>query len=38
MIFHSIDFELCYDDKKYIRETYLTDRFARKNLKEEPLY
>ena len=38
MIFHTIDFELSDDDKQYIRDTYLTDRFARKNKKEEPLY
>ena len=30
MIFHSIDFELSDDDKQYIRDTYITDRFARK--------
>ena len=37
MIFHSIDFELSDDDKQYIRDTYLTDRFARK-YKEETQY
>ena len=38
MIFHTIDFELSDDDKKYIRETYLTDRFTRRNKSEQPLY
>ena len=38
MIFHSIDFELSDDDKQYIRDTYLTDRFTRKTLKDKPLY
>ena len=38
MIFHSIDFELSDDDKQYIRDTYLTDRFTRKTLKNKPLY
>ena len=34
MIFHSIDFELSDDDKQYIRDTYITDRFARKKWKK----
>tara|TARA_B000000557_G_scaffold159485_1_gene129267 strand:+ start:86 stop:661 length:576 start_codon:yes stop_codon:yes gene_type:complete len=34
MIFHSIDFELSDDDKQYIRDTYLTERFARKRYKK----
>ena len=38
MIFHTIDFDLSDDDKQYIRDTYLTDRFARKNQKEESQY
>ena len=38
MIFHSFDFELSVDDKEYIRSTYLTDRFARKDAKERPQY
>ena len=38
MIFHSIDFQLSDDDKQYIRETYLTDRFTRKTEKDKPLY
>ena len=39
MIFHSIDFELSDDDKQYIRDTYLTDRFARNDPNtKEPCY
>ena len=38
MIFHSIDFELSDDDKQYIRDTYITDRFARKDRAEVPQY
>ena len=34
MIFHSIDFELSPEDKQHIRDTYLTDRFARKHYKQ----
>ena len=38
MIFHTIDFQLSDDDKQYIRDTYLTDRFTRKTKRDKPLY
>ena len=38
MIFHSFDFELSADDKEYIRSTYITDKFARKDGEERPRY